>query len=98
MKNLQAVCLLGVAFALIGCDQTPPQAQAPPPQQKTSYQRFLPIAPPTQSMQGVPWHGFFALDTKTGSLCMTMPRVFSGSAEWVNDIPSCADILKSHPD
>ena len=56
------------------------------------HQRFLPIAPYNGMVQGVPWHGFFALDTTTGMLCRTVNRIFSGQAEWANDVPLCTDV------
>ena len=56
------------------------------------HQRFLPIAPQNGMLQGVPWHGFFALDTTTGQLCRTVDRTFSGQSEWANDVHLCADL------
>jgi hypothetical protein len=34
-------------------------------------QRFVPIGPPEPDRMGIPWHGYFALDTETGQLCRT---------------------------
>jgi hypothetical protein len=49
--------------------------------------------------EGIPWYGFFALDTKTGTLCSTIKdRVFKGPSEWANDVPNCSQLLVSNPD
>jgi hypothetical protein len=71
-----------------------PQSQPPAPQ---PYQRFVPIAPESVMAEGIPWHGFFALDTKTGSLCRTvMLKTFpKGPSDWANDILSCYDVLQA---
>jgi hypothetical protein len=97
MKDPCAFLALAAAVVLSACDLQQPQAQALP-QPKAHYQRFVPIAPPRTMMGGVPWHGFFALDTKTGTLCMTMLRAFQGEGAWANDVPSCSELLKSNPD
>jgi hypothetical protein len=94
------MCLAVAAFlALTGCDslQQQPRSAAPPP--KLHYQRFLPIAPESVMTEGVPWHGYFALDTKTGTLCSAIKgRVFKGASEWANDVPSCENVLTTNPD
>ena len=47
----------------------------------------------------VPWHGFFALDTKTGTLCRTTNREFPSDSAWVNDLILCAALtLEGSPD
>jgi hypothetical protein len=99
MKDPCAFLALAAVVVLSGCDLQQPQPQAQAlPQPKAHYQRFVPIAPPRTMMGGVPWHGFFALDTKTGTLCMTMLRAFQGDGAWANDVPSCSELLKSNPD
>jgi hypothetical protein len=65
-----------------------------------AYQRFVPIAPESVMAQGIPWHGYFALDTKTGTLCVTLrvkdfPR---GVSEWANNVPKCNDVLDNDHD
>jgi hypothetical protein len=47
--------------------------------------------------QGVPWHGYFALDTKTGTLCVTLEfKDFpKGVSEWANGVPKCNDIWRN---
>jgi hypothetical protein len=73
-----------------------PQATPIP---KAHYQRFVPIPAVSGIVEGVPWHGFFALDTKTGALCSTVKdRVFKGSSEWANDVPNCSQLLAENPD
>jgi hypothetical protein len=96
MKRASGIVLSAIIVILAGCDQPQPQN---PPTTKVPYQRFLPIQPPRYFTEGIPWNGFFALDTKTGTLCFTMGnRVFKGSAEWANDVPNCAQVLADHPD
>lgn len=90
--------ILPIIVALAGCDATQPQAQNKPIA-KSHYQRFVPIESEKIMTDGVPWHGYFALDTKTGNLCSTIKgRVFKGAGEWANDIPSCDQLLAANPD
>jgi hypothetical protein len=93
MNFPQTLAVLVFAVILTGCDSSQPQSTTPPA--KPHYQRFIPIQAVPYVMEGVPWHGYFALDTKTGTLCTTVKnRVFrKGPAEWANDVPSCNDIL-----
>jgi hypothetical protein len=93
----------GATFLLISfqaCDQsrTPPTMEQAKSMPSPDYQRFLPIAPMTGSMMGVPWHGYFALDTKTGQLCKAMAWEFqgnklSGFEGIVNGLPLCKDLF-----
>jgi hypothetical protein len=49
-------------------------------------------------IQGVPWHGYFALDTKTGELCRTVSYdiVPKGSADdLAHSVLRCSDILRA---
>jgi hypothetical protein len=86
-----------VPFILTGCDPAQPQTQQPPA--KPHYQRFLPVQAEVVMTEGIPWYGFFALDTKTGTLCSTIKdRVFKGPSEWANDVPNCSLLLASNPD
>jgi hypothetical protein len=62
--------------------------------QEQSYQRFVPISA-QQGMAGIPWHGFFALDTKTGQLCQTVPLSDNAPA-WTRSLPQCIDLSKDH--
>ena len=52
----------------------------------------LPIAPTDAMMQGIPWHGFFALDIETGQLCKTVKRR-DFQQDWVNDVLLCTDLV-----
>jgi hypothetical protein len=57
--------------------------------------RFVPITPYNEGRMpvvGIPWHGFFALDTKTGALCRTLDKEFTQS-EWANTLPLCMELL-----
>jgi hypothetical protein len=88
--------LLAIASLLIGmagCDQFEQQPK-PAHQVKQSYQRFIPIHREPQNVEGVPWSGAFALDTKTGQLCETYVL---GSEKWAA-IPQCFDLYKEFPD
>lgn len=97
--NFPNTCLavLAIAITLSGCDSSQPQSTTPPT--KPHYQRFVPIQAVPYVMEGVPWHGYFALDTKTGTLCSTIKdRAFKGPAEWANDVPNCTQLLADNPD
>jgi hypothetical protein len=98
MKSHYAILLFAVLGVLSGCDAQN-QAAPPPTQSKPiPYQRFVPISPQSGMVSGVPWHVFFALDTKTGNLCLTGNRQFSSGAEWVNDLPMCSGLRNQFPD
>jgi hypothetical protein len=91
MRTFSPVLMASLLVALVGCEeQSQPSSGLKSPPTKAEYQRFLPI-PPSSGI-GVPWHGFFALDTKTGKLCMTTTRKFSDASEWVNEVPLCQDL------
>jgi len=82
LKLCVAVLALGM---LAGCKSSQPH-----------YQRFLPIPTDGFSTDGIPWHGYFALDTETGSLCrtVTLEHFPRGSADdLAHSILSCSDIL-----
>jgi hypothetical protein len=87
----KAITLLVVVVFLVGCSemletrkQAAVQAQAP-----THFKRFVPV--PLDGRQGLPWSGFFALDTETGQLCRTSNFVLEGDAGWMT-IPTCVDL------
>lgn len=96
--NFPKTCLAVLVITLTGCDSSQPQSTTPPA--KPHYQRFVPIQPVSGIVEGVPWHGYFALDTKTGTLCSTVKnRVFGkGPSEWANDVPNCEQVLTANPD
>ena len=86
-----ALLLLSVS----GCsalDQQKP-ATTPEPKVQTVCQRFVPVSPSSGLAQGVPWHGFFALDTQTGQLCRTTDFEFSSSRIDWNTLPACTLLL-----
>ena len=88
MKTLFALAL---CLCVLGCQRSRPHLKA-------DYQRFLPIQPTNGMMEGIPWHGFFALDTKTGSLCRTVSYdVFpKGKPDDLgHSLLSCSDILRA---
>jgi len=97
MKLDYPIALSVIVAVLAGCDSSQPQNQ---PAAKQRYQRFVPIQAESLMSEGIPWHGFFALDTRTGTLCRTViykdfPK---GPSAWANDIPACAQVLAANPD
>jgi hypothetical protein len=60
--------------------------------QDSRCQRFVPIESTAQVVQGVPWHGYFALDTQTGQLCRTTTHEFSGDGSKFNELPICMSL------
>jgi hypothetical protein len=107
MSHLRACFVLAMGSMLAGCGSSQPQSRPPA---LPHYQRFVPVPAEGAMTNGVPWHGFFALDTRTGTLCATtgfpigefkpmiVGRVFQGKSEWANDIPTCAQVLTANPD
>jgi hypothetical protein len=94
MNFPKTLTALAISVVMTGCA---PQNTAPP----THYQRFVPIPTGSFFVAGIPWHGYFALDTKTGTLCRTIKfKVFpkESSVEWANDVPSCNDVLAADKD
>jgi len=59
---------------------------------KKSCQRFVLIGPPESNRTGIPWHGFFALDTETGQLCRTSPHELN--AEYQR-LPTCVSLSQA---
>lgn len=94
---------VGVSLLLVSlptCDQAP---QAAKPLPTTEYQRFVPVIPDT-SRGGIPWHGLFALDTKTGQLCKatgwTAQPGNAADADFlstINALPLCKDLARAVP-
>ena len=82
-----------VAIILLGLTACNPAADKPP-----RYQRFVPIAADivggSAIREGVPWHGFFALDTKTGQLCRTTGYALQG----FQGLPECIQLYQKYPD
>lgn len=91
---MKTIFVLAVCLCILGCQTSRPRRG------KVEYQRFLPIQPANGVMEGIPWHGFFALDTKTGTLCVTlqMKDFPKGLSEWANGVPKCNDIWRNDHD
>jgi hypothetical protein len=91
MKPLAALLTVVV---LAGCDQAKTEQKPDSPKQPSPhYQRFVPIQP--SHVNGVPWHGALALDTKTGQLCTTYPLV--NNKDW-DALPTCEQLFIGYPD
>lgn len=85
-----------LAFALAffsGCQERPAPSPIKVPIQP--YQRFVPVPAPQAQMTGVPWTGFFALDTQIGRLCLTVTPAHV-SDKFVT-IPMCEEDLRLFP-
>jgi hypothetical protein len=61
----------------------------------TAYQRFIPLSSQPQSLKGDAWQGTYALDTKTGQLCVPFDPVAFNS---VSAIPTCFTLYRDFPD
>lgn len=85
-----------ILFGMWGCDASDLQKSAQPVMQpsqaEVACQRFIPVTPDT-NRQGVPWSGFFALDTKTGQLCRTTSWEFN-NPNW-DTLPTCYSLNES---
>jgi hypothetical protein len=91
MKGTWILALV-CAVVLTGCNHQHRPAV------KTNCQRFVPVAAESVTTEGVPWHGFFALDTKTGVLCTTVSYNIlpKGSADdLAHSLLSCSNILRA---
>jgi hypothetical protein len=95
-----AVCMLA-AFLIQqtdGCDQSKSNTSQPTvavPARLQPYQRFVPMPREPASLAGVPWSGAFALDTKTGQLCLTYLGDLGDKWE---TLPQCTFLLHNYPD
>ena len=82
-----------VAVILLGLTSCGRKAERLP-----HYQRFVPIANPDvlggPAREVIPWHGFFALDTKTGQLCRTTGYALQG----FQGLPECMKLYQQYPD
>lgn len=90
--------LCWLATCLLGCDEAAPVSKPVLAAPKQAYQRFVPLEGNPLHMVGVPWQGFFALDTKTGMLCQTVGMEFTGDAKWAGEIPTCEAAAAAHPE
>jgi hypothetical protein len=89
MKGIPLTLVLLVF--IVGCDQPLNNL----PKNHTPYQRFVPVSRPPEKMVGVPWTGFFALDTKTGLLCLTTDNHVPPDYQ---DLPTCTKVMTDWPD
>jgi len=97
MCDVNKAAFAALLLLLSGCsalDQQKTTTTAEPKIQAV-YQRFVPVSPPSGLTQGVPWHGFFALDTETGQLCLTTNFVLSSSGRDWDTLPTCKELFDS---
>jgi len=96
IAHMRILALASLALILqqaSGCDQS-----TPAPASKnvaTPSRRFVPVPAPQSGMVGVPWTGYFALDTKTGQLCLTSDKHVPPNFE---DLPTCLVLTMTTPD
>lgn len=83
-----AVIISGVAMNAQSALQRPPAQTAP---SAGACQRFIPMPRQPENLNGVPWSGAFALDTKTGQLCRTYDD--QADEKW-KGLASCVDLYK----
>lgn len=88
MKRLLWGVLILACFVFTERTSAVPDASKP-------FQRFVPIGAAENDRQGIPWHGFFALDTQTGQLCKTTTHSFD-KPEY-DSLPSCYVLSGSGP-
>ena len=98
---LESVLCFSLVLGIGGCDELSQKSnQAQEVKKPESLEpvaqngRFAPITPYNEGRMpqvGIPWHGFFALDTKTGALCRTLDRQFP--QDWANTLPLCMELL-----
>ena len=85
------------ALLLASCDSTQPPSPIARQAVPIPYQRFIPVPRQPENVQGIPWSGAFALDTKTGQLCFTYIGPFP--KEWLDyGVLPCLQLLKNYPD
>jgi hypothetical protein len=93
MRKPLFVLILALGISACATPSQPPQQSNPiaanTASHEIAHQRFLPISPSPQFIQGVPWHGFFALDTQTGQLCRTTIFEFNKGGTDFNSVPTC---------
>jgi|SRR5579859_5191380 len=81
--------VIAAVMLLSGCGATD-KSIVPVQAQVTPGQRFLPLNAESQK-SGVPWSGFFALDSQTGQLCRTTSRQFGNEFD---QIPACLSLVQ----
>lgn len=88
------ITLLATAILAVGCmspAQQPPKQEVEVNAAPCPFQRFQPLNAEGQKT-GVPWSGFFALDTQTGRLCKTADWQLGES---YGTLPTCLSL--THP-
>jgi hypothetical protein len=86
------IAVLFCTAVLTGCNHR----HGPPV--KANCQRFVPVPAENVMTEGVPWHGYFALDTETGELCTTVSYNIlpKGPADdLAHSLLSCSNILQA---
>jgi hypothetical protein len=94
VKFATVLCLSTILLQTDGCQQQEQKASIPPPDKPPAVQRFVPVPPPQAGMMGVPWTGFFALDTQMGQLCLTTGIYIPEKYE---RLPTCDEDLRANP-
>lgn len=95
MKIRGSVLAIVCGVLLVGCNRSHEHVR---PRPEMPYQRFVPVPAEAVMTEGVPWHGFFALDTKTGELCTTVgyDLLPKGRADdLAHSLLSCSNILRA---
>jgi hypothetical protein len=96
MKTFAFLLASLLLLQISGCS---PEERASPPQTQgtVACQRFVPVPASQSGMTGLPWTGFFALDTKTGQLCLTSTMSRGHLADY-QDLPLCLSLMTQYPD
>lgn len=94
MRTILAICVSLALAQLTGCRQQEQEAAVAPINKPLMVQRFVPVPAPQAGMMGVPWTGFFALDTQIGQLCLTTGVYIPEKYE---RLPTCDEDLRTNP-
>ena len=96
LVGITTLVLLAVgikAITVLATAQTTRTTTAQPVHDAAGYQRFIPMPRQPESLNGVPWSGVFALDTKTGSLCRTYDGGLEENSVW-KGLDRCLDLYR----
>lgn len=88
LMPMKLLMVAALPLVLNGCGDF--QAKSAQPR-KQSYQRFIPVPRQPENLEGVPWSGALALDTKTGQLCQTYPESTVSGNSLSSPPPKTAD-------
>lgn len=94
MKFATVFYLSTILLQADGCRKQEQKVSIPPTDKPPAVQRFVPLPPPQAGMMGVPWTGFFALDTQMGQLCLTTGVYIPEKYE---RLPTCDEDLRDNP-